>query len=205
LVQGEKYHGEKACDRRHDDDDHDDNKDDDDDTKNEGIQHINAKLGASLKKKWESKVLHGQYIRSTERQLVSEEVTLLRLSRGELKGETESELITAQDLVLQAKHRSTKILQQVANVDCKQFDETVEHIISPCPVLATEQGIKRHVRVCAELHCNICREIGGKLDHKQLYDRVPKLVQTGHEGMVAILWNEQCRPTELFLTINRTV
>jgi hypothetical protein len=35
--------------------------------KKEGIQHIKTKLGESLKKKWESKVMHGQkYIMHTE-------------------------------------------------------------------------------------------------------------------------------------------
>jgi len=42
------------------------------DTKKEGIQHSKAKLGLSLKKKWESKVMHGRYIRSMVRQLISE-------------------------------------------------------------------------------------------------------------------------------------
>jgi len=41
-------------------------------TKKEGIQHIKAKLGQSLKKKWESKVMHGQYIKSMDRQLTAE-------------------------------------------------------------------------------------------------------------------------------------
>jgi hypothetical protein len=35
------------------------------------------------------------------------------------------------------------------NGDSKQFDETVEHIISACPVLAKEQYIKRCDRVCS--------------------------------------------------------
>jgi len=46
----------------------------------EGIQNIKAKLGQSLKKKWESKVMHDQYIRS----IISEEDTFLWLSRGDL-------------------------------------------------------------------------------------------------------------------------
>jgi hypothetical protein len=50
-----------------------------------------------------------------------------------------------------------------------------------------EQYIQRHATVCAELHFNICKEIGRKLDKKQLYDLVPKLVETGHEGKVTVL------------------
>ena len=33
------------------------------DAKQDGIQHIKARLGESLKKKWKNKVLHGQYIK----------------------------------------------------------------------------------------------------------------------------------------------
>ena len=40
-------------------------------------KHIKARLGESLKKKWKNKVLHGQYIRNIDRQLISEEDTFL--------------------------------------------------------------------------------------------------------------------------------
>ena len=54
-----------------------------------------------------------------ERQLVSEEVMLLWLLRGNLKGETESKLIESQDVVGQTKYRATKILQQEADSKCR--------------------------------------------------------------------------------------
>ena len=38
---------------------------------------MKAKLAEVLKKKWESKVMHGQYIRNMDRQLISEEDTFL--------------------------------------------------------------------------------------------------------------------------------
>jgi hypothetical protein len=53
--------------------------------KKKDIQHTKARLGESLNKKWESKLLRGQYVRSIDRQLVSEEDTLLCLSREDLK------------------------------------------------------------------------------------------------------------------------
>ena len=46
---------------------------------------------------------------------------------------------------------------------CQQFDETINHITSACPILAKEQYIKRHDRVCAQLHFNICKETGVQL------------------------------------------
>jgi len=73
---------------------------------------------------------------------------------------------------------------------CQQFDETVHNIISACPILAKEQYIKRHDRVCAQLQFNICKETGIKLGNEHWYEYVKKLVETNREGEVAILWNQ---------------
>ena len=61
------------------------------------------------------------------------------------------------------------------------------------PVLAKEQYIKRHDRVCALLHYLIYKEIGVKLDNKHWHDHVPRSVETGHDGKVNILWDQQVR------------
>jgi len=37
---------------------------------------------------------------------------------------------------------------------CKQSDETVEHTITACPIMAKEQYIKRRDRVCV-LNCSL--------------------------------------------------
>jgi hypothetical protein len=58
------------------------------DAKQDGIQQTKARLGVSLKKKWKNKVMHGQYIRNTDRQFISEEDTFLWLLNGDLTAET---------------------------------------------------------------------------------------------------------------------
>jgi hypothetical protein len=68
--------------------------------KNE-IQHTTAKLKEILKKKWENKAMQGQYIWNIDRQLISED-TFLWLTKGDLEAETESEIVAAQDQVLQS-------------------------------------------------------------------------------------------------------
>ena len=50
---------------------------------------------------------------------------------------------------------------------------------------------KRHDRVCAQLHFNICKETGVQLDKRHWYEHVPKSVQTSQGGKVTILWNQQ--------------
>jgi len=90
-------------------------------------------LGEFLKKKWNSKVMHGQYIRNIDRQFISEEDTFLWLSTGDLKAETEIEIVAAQDQALQTKYYATKILNTETDSKCRlcqQFDETIDHIIS---------------------------------------------------------------------------
>jgi hypothetical protein len=77
--------------------------------------------------------MHGHYTRSVDRQFISEEDTFLCLLREDLKGETESEIIAAQDQAIQTKYHVTKILQKETDSKhrlCKQFDEIIKHIIS---------------------------------------------------------------------------
>jgi hypothetical protein len=108
-----------------------------------------------------------------------------------VEGKSESEIIAAQ-----TKYHVTKILQTETDSKCRlcqQFEQPAEYIISAHPVLAKEQYIKRHDRVCAELHFNIRKEIGGKLNNKYQYDHVAIPVETSPEGKVTVLWNQQCK------------
>ena len=50
---------------------------------------------------------------------------------------------------------------------------------------------KKHDRVCAQIHFNICKETGVQLDKKHRYEYVPKSVETSKGGKVTILWNQK--------------
>jgi hypothetical protein len=56
---------------------------------------------------------------------------------------------------------ATKTLNKETDSKCRvchQFEETIDHIISACPILEKEQYIKRHDRVSAQIHTsNICK------------------------------------------------
>jgi len=129
----------------------------------------------------------GQYIRNIDRLFIGEEDTFIWLSKGDLKAETESEIVAAQDRELQTEYYTTKILNTETDSKCRlcqQFDETIDRIISAWPILAKEQYIKRHDRVCAQLHFNICKETAVQLDKKHWYEHVPKSVETSQGGKV---------------------
>jgi len=59
----------------------------------------------------EKQVMHGQYIRNIDRQIISEEDTFLWLSKGDLEAETQSGIVAAQDQAIQTKYYTTKILK----------------------------------------------------------------------------------------------
>jgi hypothetical protein len=63
--------------------------------------------------------VHGEYITGAGGQLMSEEDTFLWLSRVDLKSETKSEIIAAQDRLLQTKYLATKYYKrkQIAKAD----------------------------------------------------------------------------------------
>ena len=45
--------------------------------------------------------------------------------------------------------------------------------------------------VCAQVHFDICKETGVKLDKEQWYEHAPKSVETSHEGKINTLGNQQ--------------
>ena len=66
-----------------------------------------------------NKVMHGKYIRNIDRQLISEVDTFLWLSKGDLKAETESEIVQHKTKrykrnTMQQKYWAQK---QIANAD----------------------------------------------------------------------------------------
>jgi hypothetical protein len=70
--------------------------------------------------------------------------------------------VAAQDQELQRKCPATKLLQAASDSKRRhhqQFDERVDHIITAGPILAKGKYIKRHDRVCAQLHFSVCKEI----------------------------------------------
>ena len=87
----------------------------------------------------------GQCIRNIDLQLISEEDTLLWLSRGYLKAETDSEVTAALYRTLKTKYHAMKILQTERVIKfrlCQKCDETIDYFTSAWPVLEKEQYIK---------------------------------------------------------------
>ena len=103
-------------------------------------------------------VRHGQYIRSTDRQLISTEDTFPWLSRGDLTRESERETIAAQDQALQTKYHAETDTDSQCRLRQK-FDETIAHHIG-MPSIGNRTIHKETQESVCSTTLNICKEIG---------------------------------------------
>jgi hypothetical protein len=63
--------------------------------------------------------MHGQYIRSMDRQLACGADMFVWPLRGDVEGRTESEIIAAHNQALKTKYHATKILQTEIDSKCR--------------------------------------------------------------------------------------
>ena len=57
---------------------------------------------------------------------------------------------------------------------CKQHEETIDHLTSGCPILAKNEYLMRHDKVCTHLNYSICKALGTETADKW-YTHMSKL------------------------------
>ena len=63
----------------------------------------------------------------------------------------------------------------------------MEHVISGCQTLAADQYLNRHIQVAAQLHLDICRHYGIKVEAEYWYQHKPERVMENKKA--TILWD----------------
>ena len=120
-----------------------------------------------VRDKWKEKAMHGKLPNYLDKDHVNVEVSCKWMKHTGLKGGTEGLITAAEDQVLNTGYYSKHIIKQ-GTTDryrmCHTQTETVEHIISRCQTLAAEQYLNRHNQVAAQLHLDICRHYGIKVE-----------------------------------------
>ena len=121
-------------------------------------------IGEKRKERWHRKRLHGQLPRNLDEKLVDIEQSYRWLNSGNVKGETESTIVAVQDQAIISKNYfKNKIMKEEIESKCrlcKQHEETIDHLTSGCPILAKNEYIMRHDKVCTHLHYSICKALG---------------------------------------------
>ena len=80
------------------------------------------------------------------------------LKSGDIKGETESKIVTAQDQAISTNYFKNKILKEENECKCrlcKQQEETIDHLTLGCPILVKNEYLMRHDKVCTHLYYSI--------------------------------------------------
>ena len=115
------------------------------------------------KERWHGKRMHGQLPHNLHEKLVDIEQSYRWLKSGDIKGETESTIVAAQDQAISTNYFRKKILQEEIESKCrlcKQHEETIDHLTSACPILAKNEYLMRHDIACTHLHYSICKALG---------------------------------------------
>ena len=97
---------------------------------------------------------------------ISHQKTRIWLRKGNLKRETKSLLIAAQDNAIRTNHIKVRIDKTQQNSKCRlcgDRDETINHIISECSKLAQKEYKTRHDLFGKVIHWEMCKKL--KFDH----------------------------------------
>ena len=110
--------------------------------------------------------------------------------------------MAAQDQAISTNYFKNKILKQEIESKCRlceQHEETIDHLTSGCSILAKNEYLMRHDKVCTHLHYSICKALGTETTD-EWYTHMPKPVC--EEGYVTVLWNQAVH-TDREVTENR--
>ena len=108
---------------------------------------------------WEEKVLHGQYFRQTKE--VRSDQCWAWLQNGDLKRETESLIVAAQNQSIRTNLVKAKIDKSQGDSlcrVCRKVDESIDHIASGCSKLAKKECKRRHDNLAKIVHWKLARK-----------------------------------------------
>jgi hypothetical protein len=154
------------------------------------------------KERVHGKRMHGQLPLNLEEKLVYIEQSYCWPKSGDIKRETESNIVAVQDQAISTNYFKNKILKEETESKCslcKQHEETIDHLTLGCPILANNEYLMRHDKVYTYLHYSICKTLGIETTEKR-YTHMPKPVYK--EGNVTVLWNQAVH-TDREVTANR--
>ena len=97
---------------------------------------------------WKSKSLHGQYPLRSQKADVDLHDNHLWLRSAGLKAESEGFIVAAQDQSLFTRNFQANVLHNGADSRCRFCNtstETIDHLISGCTILASDEYTNRHI------------------------------------------------------------
>ena len=149
--------------------------------------HYKEDFKKMVRDKWKEKAMHGKFPNYLDKDHVDVELSFKWMKHVGLKGETEGPITAAQDQALNTRYNSKHIIKQGTTDRCGMCHtqpETVEHIISGCQTLAEDQYLNGHNQVTAQLHLDICKHYGIKVEAKCWYQHKPEQVMENEKATI---------------------
>jgi hypothetical protein len=97
-----------------------------------GTRQIKHSIAEKTKERWRGKMMHGQLPRTLDEKLVDTEQSYRWLIYEDIKGETESTIVAAEDKAISTNYLKNKILREEIESKCwlcKQHEETIDYLI----------------------------------------------------------------------------
>ena len=135
----------------------------------------------------EEKALHGQYLRQTKE--VMSEQSCVWLQNGDLKRETESLIVAAQNQSIRTNLVKAKIDKSQKDTLCrlcKKADERIDHAFSGCSKLAQKEYKRRHDNLGKIVHWKLAGKRNFEAGDKW-YEHEPESVLENED--YKILWD----------------
>ena len=132
--------------------------------RNDTDNTMDDRMTTTRKQKREKKQLNGRLKRLINN--ISHDKTWIWLRKGNLKRETESLLIAAQDNAIRTNHIKARIDKTQQNSKCRLCGdraETIHHIISECSKLSQKEYKASNEWVGKVIHWEMCKKF--KFDH----------------------------------------
>ena len=140
-------------------------------------------MTTTRKQKWEGKQLYDRFKRLIN--YISHQKTWTWVRKVNLKRETESLLIAAQDNAMRTNRIKARIDKTQQNSKCwlcSDRDETINHIICECSKLAPKEYKAGHDWVGNMIHSEMCRKF--QFDHTNkwyMHNPAPVLENDTHK------------------------
>ena len=142
-----------------------------------------------LQENWTRKPLHGKFAQRSQAADINKDHTFMWLKSSSLKAETEGFIFAAQDQSLKTKNYIAKVMKTGSDPLCRycgQFDETIDHLVSGCPILAKNEYIERHNKVGQYIHWKVSQWYGLPTADSWYKQQTPPVIENGRSK---ILWD----------------
>ena len=140
-----------------------------------------------IKQNWENKPLHGKYPTRCQKADVDQGNTHQWLLSAGLKAETEGFIMATQDQSLFARNYQAKIIKNDPKCRfCVKFEETVDQLVSGCPIMTPNEYLERHDKVGQYIHWKTSQHYNAPYA-KNWYEHKPQKVVEAESA--TILWD----------------